>query len=426
MSEQHKTATPGESSESHEKHSVASLLETVEGCSTVTEVPGRYLVHSSHIVELDQESYDAIQIVKAFLLNDSLMICSMIKHKKRRGPVRYHFEALYELDNMAVVDVKDSDVVVNTFRILMFPDSHLYQAENEQSKRQWISLLESTKRQYKATREVIRQQAASLKRGNEKEERAARLSLRDPEHQVDLRAAQSADHLRDVSETLDVYIAQREFEQAVKLIEETKSTLKDFSDSHALRDVRARLNHRVDQLCKVLMTELEASPSGSLRGGPRAARRAVGLLLRLGRSAKACELFLDNHSQIIHRDLDDVKMEGTISLYVANLSEVFFAGLKNTALEFVRAFGENHGSYSAFVVWCHRQLQHFIFKSTPAIFSKFSLATVADCMTAILEKCGKLREIGLDLSFDLLGLYYPHLSEVSHQYAVVYGHWPCT
>ncbi len=345
------------------------------------------------------------------------MIWSLIK--KRRGPVRYHFEALYELDNMAIVDVKDSDVVVNAFRILMFPDSHLYQADNKESKRQWISLLESTKQKYKAAREALRQQAASLRTGEETREKAGRLSIRDADHrQVEIQAVQSVDHLRDVSETLDVYIAQREFEQAVELIEETKSTLKGFSDSHALRDVRARLNLRIDQLSKVLMKELEASPSGSLRGGPRAARRAVGLLLRLGRSAKACELFVENHSQIIHRDLEDVKMEGTTSLYITNFSEVFFTGLQNAALEFVRAFGENHGSYSAFVVWCHKQLMHFVYKSTPAIFGKSSLATVADCMSVILEKCRQLRVIGLDLNFDLLVLYYPHLSEVHRpQYA---------
>ena len=37
-----------------EKHSIASLLERVEGCSSVTEVPGRFLVYSSQLTELDQ------------------------------------------------------------------------------------------------------------------------------------------------------------------------------------------------------------------------------------------------------------------------------------------------------------------------------------------------------------------------------------
>lgn len=47
-------ALPGEGGAEPEKHSIASLLETVEGCSSVTEVPGRFLVYSSHLTELHQ------------------------------------------------------------------------------------------------------------------------------------------------------------------------------------------------------------------------------------------------------------------------------------------------------------------------------------------------------------------------------------
>lgn len=51
------TVTPtvvNESGTEPEKHSIASLLETVEGCSSVTEVPGRFLVYSSLLTELHQ------------------------------------------------------------------------------------------------------------------------------------------------------------------------------------------------------------------------------------------------------------------------------------------------------------------------------------------------------------------------------------
>lgn len=72
-----------------------------------------------------QETNEEVQLVQAFLLNDCLMIASHIR--RRKGPVRYKFQALYELDNMAIVEIKDSDAVRNTFKILMFPDSHLYQ-----------------------------------------------------------------------------------------------------------------------------------------------------------------------------------------------------------------------------------------------------------------------------------------------------------
>ena len=72
-----------------------------------------------------QETHEEVQEVRAFLLNDSLMVAAHIH--RRKGPVRYRFQALYELDNMAVVEVKDCDHLKNAFKILMFPDSHLYQ-----------------------------------------------------------------------------------------------------------------------------------------------------------------------------------------------------------------------------------------------------------------------------------------------------------
>ena len=49
---------------------------------------------------------------------------------------------------------------------------------------------------------------------------------------------------------------------------------------------RARIDSRIKQLTDVLVNELQASPERSLRGGPRAARRAVTQLIRLGKSAQ--------------------------------------------------------------------------------------------------------------------------------------------
>ena len=49
-----------------EKHSIASLLETVEGCSSVTEVPGRFLIYTSPLTEIHQVSYF---LCSSFFLN---------------------------------------------------------------------------------------------------------------------------------------------------------------------------------------------------------------------------------------------------------------------------------------------------------------------------------------------------------------------
>lgn len=406
--------TSGEGAK-HEKLSISALLETVEGGSIVTEVPGRYLIHSGTLVELDQESFEPVNFMRVFLLNDSLMIGAHFR--KRRGPVRYKFQSLYELDNMAIVDVKDSDTVQFAFKILMFPDSHLYQAENEEKKQEWLQLLESTKQKQKKDLEMAKMEAlrqANRSQFDDSMSSITRQSLQSPGSdgsQDDL--MRISDWLKDVPGNLDVFIAQREFEKAVSLIERTKGLLKDSSDSFANRDVRVKVNHRITKLVGILTKELETSPSGSLRGGPRAARRAVGLLLRLGRSDKACTLFLENYRQIIQRDLKDVKTEGTVTLYITNYASTFFTGLRNAALEFERAFEDNDGSYSSFVVWCNDQIREFYKQTSPEIFRPDCLlSTVAECMVAISKACDSLQEIGLDLGSILMSLFHPQLSQV--------------
>lgn len=413
-----------ESTEKQEQHSISVLLETVEGGAIVTEVPDRYLVHSGQLYELDQESHKELGEVRAFLLNDSLMTASSVF--KRRGPVKYCFQALYELDNMAVVDVKDTDMLKFCFKILMFPHSHLYQAESKEDKTQWIQLLDATKRKHKEDVDTAKREAMRRLRSQSIEEsvgplskslRGSSMSFNVEQKQADMLMEEQ--WIKEVPEKLDVYIAQREFDEAVELILKTKSFLKDFADSHVLRDIRAHLNHRINLLCKVLMKELEASPSGSLRGGPRAARKAVGLLIKLGRSAEACTLFLDNYRQLILHDMEDVKMEGTVNLFVVNFAGVFFTGLRNAAVEFEKAFVKNYGSYSTLIVWCKDMLKLFADKSTQVIFRPedstkgYLLSTIAECIQSIMKECDHLNEIGLDLSFVLWELYYPYLAEVS-------------
>lgn len=416
-----------ESAEKQEQHSISVLLETVEGGSIVTEVPDRYLVHSGLLYELDRESHKELGEVRAFLLNDSLVTASSIV--KRKGPVKYLFQALYELENMAIVDVKDTDTLKFSFKILMFPDSHLYQAENEEDKRQWIELLGSTKKKHKesvdavkkVTEKRLRSQTIDRAVSDGVESAFKKINVREPALPVVAEKkpeeALTDDWIKEVPENLDVYIAQREFDQAVELIMKTKSFLKVSDDTHALRDIRTRLNHRINQLSNVLKKELEASPSGSLRGGPRAARRAVGLLIKLGRSAEACGLFLENYRQIILHDIEDVKMEGTINLYVVNFAMTFFTGLRNAAIEFERAFDKNYGSYSTFIDWCTKLLSLFAEKSSHVIFrpqdSSYPLSTITDCILSTMKECDALNDIGLDLSFALWDLYHPYLAEVS-------------
>ena len=59
----------------------------------------------------------------------------------RRGPVKYRFRTLYELDSLAVVNVRDAGNCKNAFKLLMFPDTKMFQAENPKAKVSPSSLL---------------------------------------------------------------------------------------------------------------------------------------------------------------------------------------------------------------------------------------------------------------------------------------------
>ena len=92
------------------------------------------------------------------------------------------------------------------------------------------------------------------------------------------------DWVQELPEDLDVYIAQRDFEGAVDLVEKVNDYLSESPKVAAVREYRARIEQRIKLLTSVLMQELQVSPEKSIRGGPRAARRAVTQLIRLGKS----------------------------------------------------------------------------------------------------------------------------------------------
>ena len=391
--------------EGSERKSLASILETVEGCSSVTSVPGRYLVHSGPLTEVDPESSEDLQDIYAFLLNDSLMITTL--NKKRKGPIRYKYQSLLELDNMAVLSVVDTDVMKNAFRILLFPISHTFKTTSSAAKKQWMAHIDVTKQKHKM----------SLTLPKTVEELGDRRSPDRPvfQHQRDSKRADSPESsgewLKNVPENLDVFIAQREFEKAVNLVIRSRTFLKDMADSHAHRDVRAKLGNRISQLSDLLMKELEASPSGSLRGGPKAARKAISLLLKLGRAAQACDLFLKSHSLLIRYEIKLIKLEGATSLYITKLSKAFFQGLGTAAEEFERAFTNNHGSYSAFTIWCMDELKEYTETFCGIVFSQKSLFNVSECVVAAQTACEALENKGLSLTYALMGYLNSHLCQ---------------
>ncbi|EDO47810.1 predicted protein [Nematostella vectensis] len=439
-----------------EEKSISSI-EAVEGLSNIIDMTDLQCIYEGGLLEIDTSTYLPKQKIRAFLLHDSMIIASIITN--RRGPVRYKFQALFELENVAVVNLKSSEGVKDAFKILLFPETHLYQAESAQAKNDWLNHIEECKISFKLKLEqevtqgdLERQEgdmnpfevededdhdtnpfkstesSTSAYNGNPflEDETNPFLSGSAGSLTINRQRSNTSNNitenavtpksskvwLRDLPEDLDVCIAQRDFEKAMELIDKTNSFLKESSNTQALKEIKVRLDHRVKQLVEALIEELDCHQSILLHGGPRATRRAVSLLVRLGRATEACQLFLRNRSEAIKQSLRQLKIEGATALYISKLSSVFFMSLIETGREFQKSFVDNSGFCSAFVVWANTELQNFVSRFTRQVFHRnIGLAAIGVCVGIATENCDKLNEIGLDLKFSMQHMLLKELME---------------
>lgn len=383
------------------RKNLSTLLEKIEGCVSILEVQDRYLIHSGDIMELNSTDYTPVQRIHAILLNDVLVLANWLP--VRRGPVQYKFHAMYELDNLAVVNVKEDPNLKNAFKVLMFPDTRLFQCDTSQMKKEWLALIEQTKKK--------KSSSANLKRDN-----IGLNSLNPFEEQDDLEALdpELPEWLLELPEDLDVCIAQRDFEEAVKLVKKAYNHFATFPKNITLKEMRIRVDQRKKNLVDILMKELHVSPDRSLQGGPRTARRAVSLLISLGKSSQACDLFLKHSTAILKHSMKQQKMEGTTAPYIRRLCVIFFNNIIETGREFSRAFSEKNSCASAFVVWSVVQLQQFVQTFARHVFTpQVALSDVsAECISLIRSHCEQLTEIGLDMSSLLDNLLQPDVERI--------------
>uniref|UniRef100_A0A0P4WL32 Exocyst component Exo84 C-terminal domain-containing protein n=1 Tax=Scylla olivacea TaxID=85551 RepID=A0A0P4WL32_SCYOL len=391
---------------------LTGLLEKIEGCSHVMEVEDRCLVFDGDLVELNQDDYTAMQRIHAYLLNDSLMIASWLSD--RRGPVRYKFEVLYPLDQVLPVNIKDRGNTKNAFKVLIFPDTRVFMAPTAKSKQDWLDEIERTK----ANKVTVDKQNVERAQQQHQRERQVSLSKEDslestnpfgedddslnPFMEAQPPSLGPPEWVLELPEDLDEAIAQRDFEKAVKLVDSGREYFDSSPKIPAYSEMRRALESRVKSLVEVLQAELRVTPDRSLQGGPRAARRATTLLVKLNKSSQACELFLGHRGGILKAGLKRLRLEGKTVLYVRQLCSIFFHNLLETAREFTKAFFSNPSCTSAFVVWAHGEVNNFASMFSRHVFTTQSaLTTVAECVRRADRHCQQLADIGLDLTFAL-------------------------
>uniref|UniRef100_A0A1B6FB48 Exocyst complex component 8 n=1 Tax=Cuerna arida TaxID=1464854 RepID=A0A1B6FB48_9HEMI len=383
---------------------LATIAEKVEGCASLLDNKGRGLCHEGDLQELDPLENTPLHRVHAYLMTDILLIATWISNRK--GPAKYKFQAQYELDSLAVVNVRDLGNVRHAFKLLAFPDSRVFQCTSNSAKKEWLDQFEKAKKA-KNNQDHPKREALSTSDQHFLVPADSIDSSSNPFGEPDEGESveENVEWLREVSEDLDVYIAQRHFEEAHSLIEKTRECLDKAPSLPANIEIRRKLDLRVASLINALTAELTVSSEKSFQGGLRAARRSVRLLNLLGRSTQACDLFLQLCTSILKAQLKRVKREGATVTYVKRLGGIFFSNLADMTREFYgRAFPNSPSSASVFVVWASQELSHFTSHLIKQIFMpQASITSLAECVQTVRSQCEQLCELGMDLCYQLDG-----------------------
>lgn len=391
---------------------ISSVRESIEACPDLFDSPERELLHEGDLVELDPLENTALHRSRAFLFSDMLIISTWIS--ERKGSAKYKFESKYDLGSLAVVNVRDLGQVKYAFKLLVFPDTRLFQCANNEAREEWLTRFDEAKKarlnaeQTKKHSEPVPPPRAASHERIKTPERAESVDYGSNPFAYYLDEPETESlpgWLTEAPDDLDVAIALRHFEEAYTLIQNSEEYFKANSDNPALEDIKSKVQNRKEVLTNVLLSELNVTAEKSLQGGLRASRRAVRLLNHLNKSTQACELYLKVCTNLLKAQSKRVKREGATVAYVKRLSEVYFSNLASITSEFqYRAFPHHPDCTSAFVVWVSMEVSHFMSHIIKQVFiPQTPLGTLAECIDIIRKQSQQMCELGLDLSYQVNG-----------------------
>uniref|UniRef100_A0A6P7GEP0 Exocyst complex component 8-like n=1 Tax=Diabrotica virgifera virgifera TaxID=50390 RepID=A0A6P7GEP0_DIAVI len=385
--------------EEENKQKLAAILEKVEGCKELLEVPGRKFLYEGDLLEIDPTENTSLKTVHVYLFTDGFMITN--RNSNSRGLMKYIYEIMYDLSSLAVVNVRDLGNVKHAFKLLIFPDTRVFQCSSNSNKH--VELALKIFHTYLLTPCIL-----CITCSHKSSYLIANMVIAFDEVEDDVGTVQPEWFL-DIPEELDVCVAQRHFEEALSLLQKAKEYISQMTagnekHDHVFLDIQRKVEQRQNSLTEVLMKELEVNPDKSLQGGLRAARRAVRLLNQLGRENQSCNLFLKLCSSMLRTQCKRVKREGSTTTYIRNLASVVFTNMCHMSDEFLRAFPDSPTCASAYVVWASNELLLFTGHFIKQVFMpQTSLSTVTECIVLVRTQCERLYSYGLDLCYQLDG-----------------------
>ncbi|OTF70058.1 exocyst complex component 8-like protein [Euroglyphus maynei] len=359
-----------------------TIIDNIEGGAGILNNRQNSLVYcDGEVIELN-ENYSEIQNLYLVLLNDALIISTVnidrtmaISNKtpfNQMSTRKYKFQSIIDLELIAVVNVKDRryNKFEMAFKILMGPPDKVFLTSSPAKKKAWIDAFEAAKKYLRLQRHdtlynisspsnnpsmsdtnvaanysnlmmsptmAINQTKSPLTFTTTSFEESNEIMEENNQNDSELPI-----WLMELPDDLDVYIAQRNFDEAVKLVTRAHEHFylyPKWCDNQMHVDLKLKIDNKISELVEALSSELNVAADRSLQTGPRASRRAVALLIQLGKSSLAIRLFLDQRKRLLKYYFKQQKVtDGATISFMKRMTNLFFSHFIMTTKEFLRAF----------------------------------------------------------------------------------------
>ncbi|KAI0714572.1 hypothetical protein C8Q76DRAFT_727239 [Earliella scabrosa] len=388
-----------------------NLHMQIEGSSKfVPTTPGRHVVTEvDNVVALNPATYKVDHSVRFVLLDDAVLVARKRKRRNNAESDKLVAEKCWPLNEMLVLDTKDTPSMTNVFKIRHGKETHVYRTDIAADKKNLLSqfrhVAEELAAKKRKEREGEHQRRKSMWMGDR-----GSMAFGDnipgmppiPEWMNDLaskagdigatakeKTERDARWIGDWSDELTVATALREWDKAVALVEEGESKL------GIMPPLAAKLTPLKASLTAALLQSLSV-PSNR----KSTVVSLIGLLVRLKAGAAARSTFLAARADVIRKCVRKITFEGHIGSYIANLATVVFTGIKHTADWFLASFKENEVA-SSFVEWAKQQIEVYAEMFRKQVYSSdIDPRTIDDAIQIThLQSKKLLEEYGIDFRF---------------------------
>ncbi|KAJ7070704.1 nuclear mRNA splicing protein [Mycena amicta] len=408
-----------------------TLHAQIEGSAKFAPTtPGRHVVAEIEgVIALNAATYKPTGKTKFVVLDDAVLVA---RRRRRAGASegrggnasdgKLVAERCWPLNEMLVLDTKDSPSMTNVFKIRHGKETHVYRTETPSDKKSLLSQFRQVAEELSAKKRKEREGEHERRKsmwngaGETSSERPpmpdwmSDLARRvgDPDEgssDAKEKAERDARWTSEWADELTVAIALREWDQATDLIERGRTKV------GTTPPVAAKLPALTGQLTASLLQSLSQTNNRK-----STVLSVISLLLRLDAGPAARTTFLNMRSQVMRNHVRKIRFEGHIGAYVGDLAIVYFTGIKNTADWYLNGFKENEGA-SAFIDWAKKQIEDYGELFRRQVYSSDVDRKVVDEALMITRAQSKklLQEYGLDFRF----LFNDVLSETPKNNATV-------